>query len=139
MHWHVIKRRLSTFLIFSSTLSVCFAIICQNPIACPIMIVWPWNGKLQRKALLICICYLKKFEHISDLLSLIILRQFDRFYRLLLYFDRLTKNICASIICMSLYIRHLVGSTDQADSSGFYFKIAYCSLSLLWGLRSTKK
>ena len=46
-------------------------------------------------------------------------------------------------------IRHLVGSNDQADSSGFLFRIPWksmerpsilwnCSLSLLLGLRSLK-
>ena len=63
---------------------------------------------------------------------------------------QLTARMLSLIICFrTIFIRRLVGSTDQAYSSDFYFRIAWksmerpCllqnhSLSLLQGLRSLK-
>ena len=45
-HWNGIPFKLCSFLVRHS---VCFGIICQNPIACPIVIVWHEMEKLQKK------------------------------------------------------------------------------------------
>ena len=67
---------------------------------------------------------------------------------ILLFVSRKKNLLFPNIIVNAVNIRCLVGSTDQACSSGFYFRIEWkstkrpsflsnCSLSFLRGLRST--
>ena len=56
-HWNGIPFKLCSFLVRHS---VCFGIICQNPIACPIVIVWHEMEKLQKKKTLDILMFGKK-------------------------------------------------------------------------------
>ena len=59
-HWNGIPFKLCSFLVRHS---VCFGIICQNPIACPIVIVWHEMEKLQKKKTLDILMFGKKIHH----------------------------------------------------------------------------